>query len=74
MLTISVIEKERIIRVLWVDRRLLPARLPDELFQLLRPHLLHVNGLLSLLVDPVVGVQFFLQLDYGLVSLVQSAC
>ena len=46
--------------------------LSDPLLQLLDPRLLRLNDLLRVLMYPVVGIQLFLQRDYGLVTLIQT--
>ena len=44
----------------------------QHLFQLGDSRVTSVQHVFRLLVDPVIGVQFFLQLDYRLVSFVQT--
>lgn len=48
-----------------------PALFRDEVFQLHDPEGLGLNHLFGFPVDPVVSIQFFLQLNYGFISLVE---
>ena len=52
---------------------LLPTIVFDERLKLLYPEVFELNVLLGLPVDPIVGIEFLLQLDDGLISFVQSA-
>mmetsp|Transcript_29520 Transcript_29520/g.28683 ORF Transcript_29520/g.28683 Transcript_29520/m.28683 type:complete len:232 (+) Transcript_29520:603-1298(+) len=64
----------RVFRVEGVRRDFLPTLLPDESFQLLSPHLLQLNDLLSLPMDPIIRIQLLLQLYDSFISLVEPAC
>ena len=56
MLLPITIEEEGIVRVGGVDWGFLPALVSDKVFKLLGSHLFEVDGLLSLLVDSIIGV------------------
>ena len=61
--------------VIWVLKgirwRITTTLLRYECFELLNARLFRLNASLRLLYDPIVGFQLFLQLNYGLVPLVQ---
>jgi hypothetical protein len=52
-------------------RDFLPALVPNKAFQLPDSHLLQINDLFGLSVDPIIGIEFLLQLDNRFVSLVE---
>lgn len=63
----------RVLVLVGVERRLLPTVRRHELLQLLDAQLLGLHGLLQVLRNLVVCLQLLLQLDYGLVPLVEAA-
>ena len=54
-------------------RRFLATLLSDEVFQLLCSHLSDFNHLFCLSVDPIISIKLLLELNDGLISLIESA-
>ena len=61
--------QEWIILLRWLSL----ALLPNEVLQLLNSSLSHFNDLFGVLMYPIVGIKFLLQLYYRLISFIQSA-
>lgn len=58
----------------WILWRVSPTLLSYECLELLDPGLLALNGRLSLKCDPIVRIEFFLELDDRFISLIKSRC
>ena len=54
-------------------RRFLATLLSDEVFQLLCSHLSDLYHLFCLSVDPIISIKLLLELNDGLISLIESA-